>query len=187
MVAYDTIPEFASRLDYELLALGLRLRWLGDGTDRLDWQDVFAVVDHMYSRWSTTEHLLAGVFESIMLLRWELGGRQGPCPKPLPRPGDTSRDTAKSEPVEVEEPVSEGPPLGETDSGVFTGEVMPASEIVDMMGWDFTNQEIAAAYARGEGSYRQLAERFHVSVYRVGKAVRGARAQHTSGGVMRHG
>ena len=37
--------------------------------------------------WSPVEHLLAGIFDVLRVLSWQIGGGKGNQPKPLERPG----------------------------------------------------------------------------------------------------
>ena len=69
-------PEFCRAVEAELIKVGLRLRWLCDGTDRLNWRDVQVVVleadqGSAIARcelgesafWTVDTHLLAGVLD----------------------------------------------------------------------------------------------------------------------------
>ncbi|MFC4374088.1 DUF5361 domain-containing protein [Nocardia halotolerans] len=95
------LEEHGEAIEYDLIALGLRLRMLG--TDALGWTDLRAIVKHlpmesallrvMYpeaSRWQTAEHLLADVADSLHWLMWARtdDGRRGRNrPEPIARPG----------------------------------------------------------------------------------------------------
>lgn len=43
--------------------------------------------------WSTSDSLLALIFDQLAAISWQLGGGKGPRPKRLPRPWD--RDTTR--------------------------------------------------------------------------------------------
>lgn len=91
----------------DLLRLGLRLRWLCDGTDRLNWRDLSVIVSEsdaasaMYrhhvgadkAAWSVSEYLLASVLDGINSLIWQNGSGKGKRPDPTPRPGDSPSGT----------------------------------------------------------------------------------------------
>lgn len=96
--------EFEQALEFDLITLGLRLRWLADGTDRLSYRDVIVVVresghDSAIGRyvlgdahgWQASEELLAGLLDAVNGLLWQGGGGKGAKPKPIPRPS-VSRD-----------------------------------------------------------------------------------------------
>jgi hypothetical protein len=97
------IDEHQEALEYDLIALGLRLDWLG--TSRLDWRDLLVIVKNLprtsatnraangeTAQWSLTDYLLAGIFDLIAVGNWQRAGKKNaPRPKPLPRPGDTSK------------------------------------------------------------------------------------------------
>ncbi|MGW4634340.1 DUF5361 domain-containing protein [Nocardia sp. NPDC004415] len=98
------LEEHGEAIEYDLIALGLRLRLLG--TDALGWADLRVIVKHlpldsallrtMYpeeSRWRTAEHLLADVSDSLRWLVWARtdDGRRGRNrPEPIQRPGRQS-------------------------------------------------------------------------------------------------
>jgi hypothetical protein len=88
-------------IEYDLIALGLRLRWLG--TEQLTWRDLKVVVTHSDSRsaqfraaypdlevWGVPEQLLARAVEALERLWWAKTkdakhGRNKP--EPIYRPG----------------------------------------------------------------------------------------------------
>ena len=79
--------------------MGLRLRWLCDGSDRLNWRDLWvmvreadqssAVARHLYpevSGWGTSEELLASILDTLAGANWQRGGGKGQRPTPVSRP-----------------------------------------------------------------------------------------------------
>ncbi len=40
------------------------------------------------AEWTTTDHLLAGIYDTLRVANWQRGGGKGRRPKPIPRPGD---------------------------------------------------------------------------------------------------
>lgn len=93
------LDEHQEAIEYDLIALGLRLDWLG--TKRLTWRDFVVIVrnsprtsalarKHLGddAAWSLTDHLMAGVIDLLTVANWQRGGKKaGPKPKPFPRPG----------------------------------------------------------------------------------------------------
>ncbi|MFI7001355.1 DUF5361 domain-containing protein [Nocardia sp. NPDC050175] len=95
------LEEHTEAIEYDLIALGLRLRRLA--TDDLSWSDLKAIVkyaplDSALARatkgadhqWQLSEHLLADVADSLRWLVWSKttaaqDGRDRPVP--IPRPG----------------------------------------------------------------------------------------------------
>src|SRR5699024_8142258 len=101
-------PEFCRAVEAELIKVGLRLRWLCDGTDRLNWRDVQVVVleadqgsaiaRHELGEsafWTVDTHLLAGVLEALNGANFQRGGGKGNRLEPVPRP----RENATPEPT----------------------------------------------------------------------------------------
>ena len=93
-------PEFCRAVEAELIKVGLRLRWLCDGTDRLNWRDVQVVIleadqGSAIARcelgesafWTVDTHLLAGVLDALNGANFQRGGGRGKRPAPTPRPG----------------------------------------------------------------------------------------------------
>lgn len=126
------IEEHSEALEYELIVHGLRLRWLG--SEGFNWRDLLVVVRHSpeqsalfravhgveESEWSLTNHLLAGLADSAAWLVWsktEDASKKRNRPKPIPRPG--VEDDSKKK-------------IGRS--------VLPASEMLDWLGWDSTPQ-----------------------------------------------
>ena len=96
-------PEFCRAVEAELIKVGLRLRWLCDGTDRLNWRDVQVVIleadqGSAIARcelgesafWTVDTHLLAGVLDALNGANFQRGGGRGKRPSPIPRPGEKS-------------------------------------------------------------------------------------------------
>ena len=96
-------PEFCRAVEAELIKVGLRLRWLCDGTDRLNWRDVQVVVleadqGSAIARcelgesafWTVDTHLLAGVLDALNGANFQRGGGRGKKPTPIPRPGENA-------------------------------------------------------------------------------------------------
>ena len=131
-------------LEADLIREGVRLRWVGDGTDRLSWRDVLVLVKHMDgtaalaaqlsgddSKWDLQTHLLASVVDGVRAMVWQNGGGKGPRPKPIPRSFGKDNVTANSGKA-----VPQGDPFKENESGVFKGEMTPLSELNKWLGWD---------------------------------------------------
>lgn len=152
-------------MEFELIKLGLRLRWLGDGTDRLLWHDLMVIVCECFS-WSTADYLLASAVDSLHVLNWQNGGGKGAKPKLVPRPGYT--DTVSSQ--------DDGNPFNDNESGVFRGEMTPIPELNSWLGWDKPLEDsIFEAYSAGGTTYKKVAELFNVSPSTVGRIVRSRR------------
>ncbi|MFH5879756.1 hypothetical protein [Arthrobacter sp. NA-172] len=97
------IDEHQEPLEYDLIALGLRLRWLG--TERLAWGDLLAIVRQSprgsaLSRamngeadmWGLSEHLLAAAVDVLAAGNWQRAGdERAKRPELLPRPGVNKR------------------------------------------------------------------------------------------------
>lgn len=123
--------------------MGLRLRWVGDGTDRLSWRDIIVLIRHPHSesafttevtngeaRWGIQEQLQAALFDSIRGIMWQNSGGKGPRPKPLPRPGLQTQTATSPGPNGPQ-----GDPFNPNESGVFRGETMPIDELNKWLGW----------------------------------------------------
>lgn len=95
----DDDPDFRVAVEADLIDKGLRLRWLCDGTDRLNWADLFSVIRsagpgsslafHAHgeaSAWGFQEELLASIADLLAGANWQRGGGKGMRPKPLDRP-----------------------------------------------------------------------------------------------------
>lgn len=95
--------EHGEAIEFDLIVLGLRLRWLG--TDLLTWRDLKIIVQHLSSTsalmqkmdpenavWGLQEYLLAEVVDTLHWLQWAKtkdAAAKPPRnqPDPLPRPG----------------------------------------------------------------------------------------------------
>lgn len=91
-------PEHREAIEYDLIALGLRLRDVG--TPGFSWGDLFAVIrqaprtsalframnpDH---DWDLAALLIAEVADAVRVANWQRGsGKRKDYPKPIPRPG----------------------------------------------------------------------------------------------------
>lgn len=142
-----------------MLSLGLRLRWLADGTDRVTYGDVYVILteaseESPISRaihgewygWGIREELLAGIFDQLQYARYEQHGK-GKEPEPFPRPGKAHRGSGSQMGSVVSEP-GLFTPEGETGaiaSGANTradkdgnmtirGELLPADELLKVLG-----------------------------------------------------
>lgn len=139
-------------LESDLIRLGARLRWVGDGTDRLNWRDVIVLVQHPPadgamsrevsdgdSLWGLQEQLLAGVYDAMQGMLWQNGGGKGTRPKPLPRPGVSGgHDSA---PSQSSRPEPQGNPFKTYGSGVFKGETTSIAELNEWLGWQVTSEK----------------------------------------------
>jgi len=95
----ELIRQHREAIEYDLIALGLRLDWLG--SERLTWRDLWVIVERQASSsalaravdpegsaWGQLEHLVAGMFDALQVANWQRGrARRSDFPKPLPRPG----------------------------------------------------------------------------------------------------
>lgn len=129
----------------ELISLGLRLSWLGDDTDRFSYRDAWVILMEHHEQspirraldpdsyaWGLTEQLLAEVYDNITALRYENAGGKGTKPKPLMRPGVKGYVPVRERKTE-EEFVSPEQLRGDGE-GRFTGDVMPASDLLRALG-----------------------------------------------------
>lgn len=93
-------PEFESAVNRDLIDLGLRLRWLCDGSDRLNWEDLLDIVENsapesaVYRHvqgglpgWTMTDYQIANLIDAVNGLAWGLAGGKGQDrPEPAWRP-----------------------------------------------------------------------------------------------------
>lgn len=110
------LDEFPEAVEYDLIALGLRLRDLG--TERLTWRDLKVIVTRMPphksalqmeksphdSPWGLREHLLAELVDVQHLALWAKtkdGSKNRNRPKPIERPGRRPERFGKK-PLELE-------------------------------------------------------------------------------------
>lgn len=127
-------------MEADLIVAGVRLRWLCDGTDRLNWRDLWVLINQtgpgtaVYrllagdrAQWGDAEELLAGILDALVAGNWQRGGGKGPRPKQLPRPGVKAASSAA--------PVPSGDPFKADESGIFEAEPVPLSELNDWLGW----------------------------------------------------
>lgn len=98
----ELIGEHGQAIEADLIAVGLRLRWLG--SELLTWRDLLVLVgssrpdsalsqamgiEHM---WGLREQLLAAAVDTLRVLAWQntedaQEGRTWTAPDPIPRPG----------------------------------------------------------------------------------------------------
>ena len=116
----ELLREHGEAVEYDLLALGLRLDWLG--TDLLTWRDLLVVVrqaapgsaiaravEPEQAAWGLSEQLLALVADYLAWMQWaqSTDGEKGRNrPRPIPRPGvepDVERSVFGSDPVALDE------------------------------------------------------------------------------------
>ncbi len=133
--------KFCEAVEHELIRHGLRLRWLCDGTDRLNWRDVAvvirqagessAVARHVMGDafgWGVGEYLLASAVDALHGANWQRSGK-GSRPEPVARPGVAV--TAQN----AESDTPKGNPFNDDESGTFTGVAMPIDELNKWLGW----------------------------------------------------
>ena len=129
-------PEFCRAVEAELIKVGLRLRWLCDGTDRLNWRDVQVVIFEAdqgsaiarcelgeSAFWTVDTHLLACVLDALNGANFQRSVGRGKRPSPVPRP---DAPTAPAEPATNE---------GSTLFGGTDGFEMDSVSIEEMNEW----------------------------------------------------
>lgn len=102
----DLLEEHWEALDYDLLTLGLDIRRIGHPD--LDWRRLRAVVTFLPSTsafarsvngpaaaWTVGDYLLAQAVDALHAANWQRAGGKGQRPKPVPRPGKTSKSTGQ--------------------------------------------------------------------------------------------
>lgn len=165
-----------------MLTIGLRLRWCGDSTGRFNWHDLGVFLratgkgsaierfrDPEGHDWDTAEYLLANIFDALAGANWQRGGGKSQRPEPIYRPGQKH-----VEHVEAEQAEPDSIPTID-QSGTYKGVLTPTDELMDWLGWNeepTLDEQIVEAYTSGEGTYKQLGERFGVSASTVGRIVR---------------
>lgn len=89
------------------MRIGLRLRWLESGQGDFTLGDLLDFIEHatpemaIYralnkdAQWGLPEQLLASMFEHMQMKSWVEGGKKGPKPKPIPRPGVTDTEETR--------------------------------------------------------------------------------------------
>lgn len=114
----ELLDEHQEAVEYDLIALGLRLRDLG--TPILTWRDLLVIIRQLPETsalvrelrrdapewWPRTDQLLAAVFDQLAILAWQntddaRNGRNKP--EPLPRPGIEPVNTYGSEAIPIDE------------------------------------------------------------------------------------
>jgi len=110
------LAEHAEAVEYDLITLGLRLDDLG--TPRLSWRDLQVIVRHLPATsalrrsagdgeepWTVSDYLLAAIADGINGGNWQRAGKSSaPKPRPVPRPGDTSKgEQYGADPIPVSE------------------------------------------------------------------------------------
>lgn len=105
-------------MNADLLKIGMRLRWLDDPDQDFyvcDLLDFVENADESYAiyralnpdwRWGLPEQLAAGHLDFIAMQAWAEGGRKGPKPKPIPRPGVVEKSTKQLARVKRTAPVT---------------------------------------------------------------------------------
>ena len=92
------IREHRGAIEYDLIALGMRLDQLG--TRKLSWRDLWVICQYgpMTSAlsvaqlgeqaiWTTSDYLLAVVADALHDANWQRGGGKGQRPPKMKRPG----------------------------------------------------------------------------------------------------
>lgn len=138
-------PDLERAVERDLISVGLRLRWLGDGSDRLSWRDLSVILQeaprnsaigrHVLgdnAEWGASEYLLAAIVDGVNGGNWQRGGGKSPRPKPVPRPGDLPGRVKR---VTETRPEPEGDPFDDNQSGVFRGVATPLDELNEWLGW----------------------------------------------------
>lgn len=131
-----------------MIERGLRLRWLCDGTDRLDWDDLLAVVAQLprdsavgrfelgeQAQWGLGESLTAELVDSLRVVQWLMGRYMGAdveFPPMVPRPWEAEGAGGVSGEVVDAEVVN---PMGEDEPGRFVGETLSVAEMAEFLGW----------------------------------------------------
>ena len=101
------LREHPDEVEYELIRLGLRLRWLG--SPLLTLRDLILIVSlaprdspllralNPDTGWDLHAHLLAVIFDSLNAANWQrAGGKQSTKPKPLARPGQSAGESDRA-------------------------------------------------------------------------------------------
>lgn len=101
------VDEHPRALNYDLMRVGHRLRDLYDDGSGLTLGDLLDLVVHADTtsavyralnpewEWDLTNQLLAYMIDHHQMVAWSEGGRKGPKPRPIPRPGVTEKDEKK--------------------------------------------------------------------------------------------
>lgn len=102
----DNDADFCEAVERDLISEGLRLRWLCDGTDRLNWRDLYVLirqaprgsmiakyVNKEHDAWTVETYLLAEITDAVRGANWQRGGGQGDKPTPIRRPSFEGEET----------------------------------------------------------------------------------------------
>lgn len=110
------LRQHREAVEYDLIALGLRLDWLG--TEALSWRDLWVIVrrskaDSAVYRaqhpdewaWGLPEQLLAATVDTLRAANWQrAGGKPKDFPWPIPRPGvEPDTKTRGREPIPLDD------------------------------------------------------------------------------------
>lgn len=107
----DLVDEHGEALEFDLIALGLRLR--DCPSPEFNWRDLFTVCRYLGrdsklyasmnpdddTSWGVAEYLLATVVDNGNARLWQAAGGKSKKPKPVTRPGDMKRVRGDSLPV----------------------------------------------------------------------------------------
>lgn len=181
------------------------MRWVCDGTDRLDWADIKAIIGQSprtsalarhvngeAAEWGTTDYLLAELIDVSSVVSWQLGGDpDAKRPAPYPRP-EWGSSISPKQPGSGDASSPAGDPFDPNQSGKFEGVPTPIADLNSWLGWDQSESEqselehgsgqvmsrnelIVNAYRAGGVTYKSLARQFGVSASTIGRVVRAAR------------
>lgn len=107
------IAQHAEAIEFDLITLGLRLRWLGAPGRSFTWRDLRAIVTmlppgsalHRVSDdegWSRADHLLALIADQLATANWQRQGKKAAArPKPLKRPGAKGDRKVGADPIPI--------------------------------------------------------------------------------------
>lgn len=111
---FRLLEEHGEAIEYDLIALGLRLDWLG--TEALTWRDLCVIVkqspigsalarSYRGHSWTVGDIIALRSLDALRGLSWQTGGGKGPRPKPLPGPEKQAGDvtTGAGRGITVEE------------------------------------------------------------------------------------
>ena len=98
------VNEHPRALNHDLMGVGHRLRdlddaraglTLGDLLDLVRYADTSMAIYRVLNpdwEWDLTNQLLAYLIDHEQMMAWAEGGRKGPKPKPIPRPGVSEKE-----------------------------------------------------------------------------------------------
>lgn len=100
----DLIGRHGEAIEYDLIALGLRLDQVG--TYELSWRDLLIIIRHTprtsalaravhgeAAEWTPSTYLLALIGDQLAMGNWQRAGKKNaPKPKRIPRPGEKKRE-----------------------------------------------------------------------------------------------